>query len=1086
MSIRKLVLTTLASLCAVLAWSAPALAVEAPLEEPLTIEPAAEIKGATAKLEGVVQPLATERAIDSWYFEYNEGLACTGGKTTAIEGPASVQAQHVAVGIPNLHAGTHYTFCLVAQNLLGETAVGKAVSFTTLKAPPTIAEESILDVTATAATFRANIDPEGAATTYIFEYGTSSSYDATIPASPLPLGGSGSTVEGAEVRVENLQPGTTYHYRLVSTNAAGPKYGSDQTFTTQPAPTPFALPDGRMWELVSPPNKNGGDIYTVNIGFGGELQASENGQAMTYVTSTPVGAGSQSDPFESQALSKRGPNGWSTEDLNTRHNEASGGIENGGLLHFGRLDEYLLFSPNLSLAYVEPEGYTELGPSPPKPTSETGQTYVRNNGTGTFTLTALTLSQWDAEQIELAQGAKFTLQASVGAAGAGHGQFASPQSVAAQRSSGDFFVADKGNNRVQVFSPKGEFLTEITGAEVPGGFFEEIDGVAVDNSSSASAGDVYVVVHSKGVVDKFKPKGSGYEYVCQIAGPSGGCVKEGTPAFSGPSSVAVDGEGNVYVGQSGGPVEEFDTSGSFVATLGSSFPSTVSVAVNEAGNAIYVATEAGVLTKLSVDLASHKVQGEVELAGEGATAVAVDQPTGAVFVDRGPKGVTEYEEAATDKPGEAPLAEFATKGEISHSSFGIAISRYGATPSVSIPTVYISESGGQVLTYALKLSTTCDPSSSPAKGSIEAISKDGCYVYFNAGVLEVSHFHGGEWTTTPVLKAAAEIIPWHYTTPEGVGVREFELSPNGRYLAFMSNASPTGYDNRDAITGELDEEVYLYDAAANSLVCASCDPSGARPVGVFDPGQKFEGKLLVDRNDDWEHSTLAGSLPDLTESEQSTPAYQPRYVFDNGTLFFNSPDTLVPRAINGEENVYEYEPEGAGSCHEASCISLISSGTSKQESAFIDASASGEDAFFMTISQLAPQDYDNNYDVYDAHVCSASVPCIPLPPVSRPPCETGDSCKAGPTPQPGIFGPPPSATFEGAGNVLPPAPAGKAKSLTNKQKLAAALKVCAKKKQKAKRHSCQVQARKRYGAKSSRAASAKRLSKTATRNRVGG
>ncbi len=88
--------------------------------------------------------------------------------------------------------------------------------------------------------------------------------------------------------------------------------------------------------------------------------------------------------------------------------------------------------------------------------------------------------------------------------------------------------------------------------------------------------------------------------------------------------------------------------------------------------------------------------------------------------------------------------------------------------------------------------------------------------------------------------------------------------------------------------------------------------------------------------------------------------YQPRYLSDSGRLFFDSPEALVPQDTDGVENVYEYEPAGIGSCTGVSgtfdagvggCVSLISSGTSSEESAFFDASVSGDDVFFLTTSQ---------------------------------------------------------------------------------------------------------------------------------------
>ena len=124
------------------------------------------------------------------------------------------------------------------------------------------------------------------------------------------------------------------------------------------------------------------------------------------------------------------------------------------------------------------------------------------------------------------------------------------------------------------------------------------------------------------------------------------------------------------------------------------------------------------------------------------------------------------------------------------------------------------------------------------------------------------------------------------------------------------------------------------------------------------------------------------------------------------------------------EDVYEYEPVGVGSCTAGGpwvlvgcrvvVLVLMSSGTSSSESAFYDASENGDDVFFTTTGKLVGEDYDKGYDVYDAHVCTGRCRATPAP-VVPPPCASGDSCKAAPSPQPEIFGAPPSATFNGGG-----------------------------------------------------------------------
>jgi hypothetical protein len=397
--------------------------------------------------------------------------------------------------------------------------------------------------------------------------------------------------------------------------------------------------------------------------------------------------------------------------------------------------------------------------------------------------------------------------------------------------------------------------------------------------------------------------------------------------------------------------------------------------------------------------------------------------------------------------------------------------------------------------------------------------------------LYVAHVSGNSVTTTLIAVLSGEDeADWR---APGGGLESGSLvdmtsrmSPNGEYLAFMSDRSLTGYDNTDAVSGASDEEVFLYDKGSGKLVCASCNPTGARPHGVLDKVESGEGLgLLVDRHGTWEGETsttgrwLAGSVPGWTGWKENNAQYQSRYLSNEGRLFFDAADALVPDDVNGKEDVYEYEPEGLGpagaTCGPGSdsgsevfkpehafvdgegrggeeatgCVGLISSGTSAKESAFLDASAKGpngeegEDVFFLTAEQLSPADVDSADDIYDAHTCSTASPCNLSSTVTSPPCTTADSCRSAPAPQPAIFGSPASATFSGAGNVAPAvAPAVTTKKKTaaelKAEKLAKALKTCRTKMNKQKRQGCEKQARSKYGGQSKSKTKVKAKSKS--------
>jgi hypothetical protein len=408
--------------------------------------------------------------------------------------------------------------------------------------------------------------------------------------------------------------------------------------------------------------------------------------------------------------------------------------------------------------------------------------------------------------------------------------------------------------------------------------------------------------------------------------------------------------------------------------------------------------------------------------------------------------------------------------------------------------------------------------SARVQGSVLGAGEDGDYVYFVAdGVLAegaspgdcggaragetcnlyVAHLTGDEWTTSFIATLSGDDSPDWSNELARMTAR---VSPNGEWLAFMSDRSLTGYDNRDALSGESDEEVYLYQASTGALVCASCDPTNARPQGVeykkLDYG--LAGGKEVWAGSQW----LAANIPGWTSYSPGEALYQSRYLSNGGRLFFNSSDALVPQDINGNEDVYEYEPPGAGNCtntaatfseRSGGCVGLISSGVAHGESAFLDASESGGDVFFLTAEELVPQDVDTALDVYDAHECTVQSPCALVPVTQPAPCASAASCRAAPAPEPPIYGAPSSATFAGVGNVISPPTTAKtvvkpkAKALTRARKLAKALHACvsSKSSKRQQRARCERAARRRYGPAKSAREDSQRSSRASAMRRAG-
>jgi hypothetical protein len=194
---------------------------------------------------------------------YGNVVPVPDGNAGSGEGNVPVSA-HIAGLAPN----TRYFWRLSAESLNG-SAVVEGASFFTMGAP--IAETVGAPTrTTTSAQLGGRVSPRGFATTYFFEYGTEGPCDSNpcTATAPQPAG-SGALSELVSQEISELEPDTTYHYRVVAESAqpGSPVAGNDMTVTTQASEAPlshgrFPGPAGsdRAYEQVSPPDTGGNPV----------------------------------------------------------------------------------------------------------------------------------------------------------------------------------------------------------------------------------------------------------------------------------------------------------------------------------------------------------------------------------------------------------------------------------------------------------------------------------------------------------------------------------------------------------------------------------------------------------------------------------------------------------------------------------------------------------------------------------------------------------------------------------------------------------------------------------------------------------
>ncbi len=845
---------------------------------------------------------------------------------------AGYEEEAVSAKIEGLIPATAYRFRITAENEDGEAEAQGA--FTTRTAVG-IEAQWASELSARDATLNARLDPLGAEdATWWVQYGAGGALDHKTASFALPPTFGEVPVT---VALRGLAPATTYHYRFVAKGeqdgATYTTYGDEQGFTTQPAGVGLSLPDGRAWEMVSPPDKHGGRITTFDQIQGGPLQAAADGEALAYLSYGSLEAAPQGNRLieQSSQLARRGPGGvWSSEDITPPHSASAGLKTASGL-------EYKLFSTDLERGLLDPHAPVQISPYATEATP-----YLRENSAPpAYTPLA------------------------VGCPPAGE------PCPAAVREHEDVAAgtAFGGELKAQGASP-------------------DLSHVVLISFAALEAGDA--------------PQ-SLYEW------SGGSCRALSVPPGSESAVAAELGAG------------EFSTRGA-VSGDGSR------IFWSAASGALYMSDSARGETVQLDEVRGGFGTGKANPLFQAASAdgsLAFFTDTQNLTEDANEEGADLYRWRAQGTHGcEAPggcLADLTAE-----------VANFGEFAEVQRVLPGIARDGSRAYFVARGVLDT----RSNSQGQSAAPGQPNLYTWSEGGgtrfVATLSTEDGTDWAA-----------PWSLTA---------QASPSGRYLAFMSKLPLSGYDNRDAQSGERAQEVFRYDSATDELACVSCEPTGARPrARVPGPGSGLPEEL--DPQHLWWGEPVAALLPEASKLEAGTgggafiSAHAPRYMDDDGRVFFNAVGSLVPADSNGTGDVYEYEPAGTGTCTGSSgdagtavvpggCVSLISGGTPGGASAFLDASEEGTDVFFYSPARLSAIDVDDELDIYDARVNGEPAK---LEPSAE--CQ-GEACQPPATPPPYTRGA--TATHHGPGNVKQKssaasrcaAPARKAKRLSHRAKRA--------------------------------------------------
>lgn len=709
-----------------------------------------DVQPTSATVSGTVNPDGI--AITECEVEY--GLTASYGQSQACaESPGEIGSGsspvEVQANLTGLNPGLSYHYRLVAANANGR-GEGQDATLSTPGAP-LASSEAFSDVASGEATVSAQIDPNFASTTYHVEYGTSEAYgQSTAESAPV---GSDHTSHVVSAHIAGLTPGMSYHFRFVATNSVATTDGADVTFATYPTATSSGgcsnearrqeqdatlLPDCRAYEMVSPLDKNGADIF----GAGDTVAAATSGQAAEYMAQVGFGesTGSGVLGLTQYVAVRQDDKGWASHGITpTPERESFQGIGAGITLLPN-------FSEDLSKALAMG---ADLPAASPGGISKGENLYVEDNKTGALVPITTPL----AEPISALEGI---------------------YQINTMALSGDLGVATY---------------------ESPLNLLPEAQG---------SAPKLYAWEHG----------------TLKIAG----VLPDGT--------LPVEGSGAPFSGTFRAPENQIDGS------------------VSRDGSRVMFVSPL------------PEEQRQLYMRKDGATTVWVSEPE----MSGAPTEPKRVQMAEMTPDGRRVL--FVSQDRLLEADPGAGAGALGLYIYTDGP----DPEGESNLTFVARVNGYSDEQVIMNEGPV--ISDDGERVYFHTSATS-AFVEGGLylWDKGTVHFVAAMKSP----------ARErLRLSADGRTLAFFDNEQLTSAQN-NGLTA-----MYVYRELGETLTCVSCSPTGAPATSGVE----------------W--------LAAATGAGLGTPVmhFQPRFVSSDGRyVFFTTAEPLVARDTNGLSDVYEYDTQ---------------------------------------------------------------------------------------------------------------------------------------------------------------------------------